>query len=135
MKTITLEAKIENIPVLTAFVDEQLEALDCPMKPQMQMDVAIDEVFTNIASYAYPGETGDAVITFDFDPEARMVSITFEDHGIPFDPMQREDPDVTLPAEQRAIGGLGIFLVKKTMDDMQYTRRDGANVLVIRKRI
>ena len=135
MKTLTMPATIESIPTVTAFVDEALEALDCPMKAQMQIDVAIDELFANIASYAYAPGTGDATVSLDFDEAARVFSITFEDSGVPYDPLKKEDPDVTLSVEEREIGGLGIFLVKKTMDAMEYIRRDGKNVLTIRKKI
>ncbi|MGX8706468.1 MAG: ATP-binding protein [bacterium] len=135
MSTLTLEAKINNIPVLTDFIDQQLEALDCPMKPQMQIDVAVDEIFTNISSYAYGESVGTATVSVDFDDATRTVTISFEDSGMPFDPLTQEEPDITLPAEQRQIGGLGIFLVKKTMDDMRYQRQGDKNVLTIEKRI
>ena len=135
MKEMTLEAKIENIPRVTAFIDEQLEALDCPMKAQMQIDVAIDELFGNISHYAYAPGTGEATVGFDFDEEARTVSVVFSDRGVPFDPLVRIDPDISAPAQERAIGGLGIFLVKKTMDSLDYRYADGKNVLTIKKKI
>jgi len=131
----TFEATIDNIPSMIDRVNEQLESLDCPMKAQMQIDVAMDEVLANIASYAYGSGTGEATMRFEFEPDTRMVSITFIDSGIPYDPLAKPDPDVTLSVEQRDVGGLGIFLVKKTMDDMTYAREDGRNVLTIRKRI
>ena len=135
MKELTLEAVKENITAVTMFVDEQLEALECSMKAQMQLDVAVDELFTNIASYAYPSGTGNATIRLDFDPADRMFSITFIDSGIPYDPLEKPDPDVTLSAEERSIGGLGIFLVKKTMDDMTYRYENNQNIVTIRKKI
>ena len=135
MKELTIKAILENIPTVTAFVDEQLEALDCPMKAQMQIDVAIDELFGNIAHYAYPSGTGDATVRFDFDAATRMASITFEDSGVPFDPLQKIDPDVTLSAAERGIGGLGIFMVKKTMDNLAYRYENGKNCLTIYKTI
>ena len=133
MKSLTLEATIENIPRVTAFVDELLEKNDCAMKAQLQIDVAIDEIFCNIASYAYGGATGEVTVQFDLDPSTRMASITFIDGGIPFDPLQQTDPDVTLSIEERQVGGLGIFLVKKTMDRMEYRREDDRNILTIHK--
>ena len=135
MKEITLEARVENIERVTAFVDEALEELGCSMRSQMQIDVAIDEIFGNIARYAYAPAGGPATVQMDFDPAAGMVSLTFRDQGIPYNPETKEDPDTTLPAEERAIGGLGIFLVKKTMDAMTYHREGDSNVLVIRKKI
>ena len=135
MKEVTMAAKVENIPEVTAFIDAQLEALDCPMKAQMQIDIAIDELFGNIAHYAYaPGE-GDATVRFEFDASTREASITFIDSGVPYDPLQQGDPDVTLSAEERGVGGLGIFLVRKTMDSVSYARREDRNILNIRKKI
>ena len=135
MKELTVQATLENIPVVTAFIDEQLEALDCPMKAQMQIDVAIDELFGNIAHYAYGVGTGDATVRFDFDEATRMASITFIDGGTPFNPLDKADPDVSLSADDREIGGLGIFMVKKTMDALEYRYENERNVLTMRKRI
>ena len=135
MKELKLKALVENIPLVTEFVDAQLEALDCPMKAQMQIDVAIDELFGNIAHYAYGGAEGEATVLFDFDASESMVSVTFVDGGAPFDPLAQDDPDVTLSAEDRVAGGLGIFLVKKTMDGVDYRRENDENRLTIHKRI
>lgn len=135
MKEFNLPAKLESIPILTDAVNEILEEHDCSMKAQMQLDIAIDEIFANIAHYAYaPGE-GDATVQLEFFGEPLSARLTFIDSGVPFDPLERTEPDVTLSAEERQIGGLGIFLVKKTMDAMRYERRDGQNVLVLEKRI
>lgn len=135
MKELTVSAKLENIPVVTAFIDERLEALDCSMKAQMQIDIAIDELFGNIAHYAYPDGTGDATVRFEFDEATRTASITFIDSGMPFDPLEKADPDVTLSAQEREIGGLGIFMVKKTMDKIEYSYENGFNILTIHKHI
>jgi anti-sigma regulatory factor (Ser/Thr protein kinase) len=101
----------------------------------MQIDVAIDELLANVASYAYETGEGQVTVRFDFRPDDRTVALTFIDNGIPYDPLAKPDPDVALEVEKRSVGGLGIFLVKKTMDDMIYARRDGHNVLTICKRI
>ena len=135
MKTLTLKAELDRIGEVVAFIEEQLEAVDCPMKAQMQIDMAVDELFSNIAHYAYGEGTGEATIGFDFDADTRTASVTFEDSGVPYDPLKKTDPDVSLSAEEREVGGLGIFLVKKTMDAMEYERRDGLNRLTIRKKI
>ncbi len=136
MNKITLQAKTENLNQVLAFIDEQLEAADCPMKTQMQIDVAVEELFVNIAHYAYAPETGNVVVgirvTQDDTPMAR---ITFSDSGIPYNPLEKEDPDVTLSAEEREIGGLGIFMVKKTMDDILYDYINGQNILTILKKL
>ena len=135
MRELTLAATIENISAATAVVDEQLEALDCPMRAQMQIDIAIDELFGNIAHYAYTPDTGEATVRFEFDEAERCVRLTFIDSGIPYNPLEKDDPDVTLSAEERAVGGLGIFMVKKAMDGMAYERSDGRNVLTVWKKL
>lgn len=133
MKELTLPATIENIEKVTDFVNEQLEEIECPMKAQMQIDIAIDELFGNIAHYAYNPETGPATVRVEVTEEPISVIITFIDHGVPYDPLKNDDPDITLSAEERAIGGLGVFMVKKTMDEISYEYKDGKNILRIRK--
>ena len=135
MKELTVAATVENIETVTAFVDEQLEALDCPMKAQMQIDIAIDELFSNIARYAYNPDVGDATVRVEVVEAPLSVVITFIDKGVPYDPLSAADPDITLSAEERAIGGLGIFMVKKSMDDIVYRYENGRNVLSIRKKL
>ena len=135
MKELTIAATVENIEVVTDFVNEQLEAFDCPMKAQMQIDIAIDELFGNIAHYAYNPEVGDATVRVEVIEDPLAVVITFIDQGVPYDPLAKEDPDTTLSAEERGIGGLGIYMVKKSMDDITYEYTDGKNILKIRKNI
>lgn len=135
MKELTIEAAIENISVVTDFVDEELELLGCPVKIQLQVDVAIDELFGNISHYAYQPETGTATVRVEVAENPLAVVITFIDHGVKFNPLAKTDPDVTLPAGEREIGGLGIYMVKKSMDDVSYEYRDGQNILKIRKNI
>ena len=133
MKEMTIAATVENIDVVTDFVNEQLEALDCPMKAQMQIDIAIDELFGNIAHYAYAPETGEATVQVDIDDG--MAAITFIDSGVPYNPLTAAAPDTSLSAEERSIGGLGIFMVKKSMDEISYLYEDGKNKLTICKKI
>ena len=135
MKELTLDATLDKIPEVTAFVDSLLEELECPMKAQIQIDVAIDEIFSNIARYAYKGRKGSATVRVETEKNPAAVLITFIDKGIPYNPLEQKDPDITLAAEDRPIGGLGIFVVKKTMDGLHYAHRDGQNILRIRKKI
>ena len=135
MTEITLDAIIENIPRVTDFINAELEALDCPFKAQIQIDVAIDELFGNIALYAYEPLTGTATVRFEAEEDPKAVSITFIDTGMPYDPLAAEDPDISLGVEERDVGGLGVFLVKKTMDEVTYEYKDGQNILKIRKYI
>ena len=135
MKELTIEATTENSEAVTNFVNEQLEALDCSMKVQMQVDIAIDELFSNIAHYAYNPETGSATVQVEVTEDPLAVVITFIDHGTPYDPLAKEDPNTKLSAEERQIGGLGIYMVKKTMDDVSYEYKDGRNILKIKKNL
>ena len=133
MKELTIAATVENIGAVTDFVDAQLEALDCPMKAQMQINIAIDELFGNIAHYAYNPDVGEATVRVEVEEEPLSVIITFIDGGVPYDPLQAADPDTTLSAEERALGGLGIFMVRKSMDEITYRYENGRNILSIRK--
>lgn len=135
MKELTIAATIENISTVTDFVNEQLEALDCPMKAQMQIDIAIDELFGNIVHYAYSPDIGDASVRVEVVDDPLAVVITFIDKGVPYDPLAKADPNTTLSAEEREIGGLGIFMVKKSMDDITYEYKDGQNILKIKKKL
>ena len=135
MKELTIAATVENIESVTDFVNEQLEALDCPMKAQMQIDIAIDEIFSNIAHYAYNPEIGQATVRVEVPEDPLSVMITFIDNGVPYDPLAKADPDTTLSAEERDIGGLGIYMVKKSMDDIAYEYKDGHNILKIKKNL
>ncbi len=135
MAELTVDALVSNLDQVLAFVDGQLETMDCSMKAQMQRDVAVEEIYVNIANYAYAPETGKAYISVRPDPENASVTIEFRDNGIPFDPLAKADPDVTLSAEERNIGGLGIYMVKKSMDAMEYSRKDGQNILTITKKL
>lgn len=133
MKEITVDATIKNVETVTLFIEEQLEAMDFPMKQVIQINIAIDELFSNIANYAYPDGNGQARICIEPATDPEGVWIHFHDWGTPYDPTKKEDPDVTLSVADRQIGGLGIFIVKKSMDDVQYERKDNQNILSIRK--
>ncbi len=135
MKELTLDATVENISRVTEFADEFLEELDCPLKSRMQLDIAIDELFGNIARYAYEGKEGEATVRLVWCEKDGTVELSFIDRGIPFDPLKQEEPDITLSAEERAIGGLGIHMVRKNMDGMEYEYEQGQNRLTIRKKI
>ena len=99
----------------------------------MQSNIAIDELYSNIAAYAYNEESGEVTVVIEDESSPRAVNISFRDKGRPFNPLERKDPDVTLSARERKIGGLGIFMVKKSMDDVRYEYGDGENILTIRK--
>lgn len=135
MQELTLNATVENISVVTEFVNNQLESLNCSKKIQAQIDIAIDELFGNIANYAYNPDVGPSTVRVEVSENPLAVIITFIDNGIPFDPLKEKAPDIGLPAEERDIGGLGIFIVRQSMDDVTYEYRDGKNILKIKKNI
>ncbi|MCR5303423.1 MAG: ATP-binding protein [Lachnospiraceae bacterium] len=135
MAELEIEARVDNLDDVLAFLDEQLESRNCPVRQQMQLDVAVEEIFVNIASYAYGDKVGMAKISIEFEEDPSVVTVTFYDSGMPYDPLAREDPDVTLSVEDRGIGGLGIYMVKKSMDDVTYEYRDGQNVFSIRRNL
>ena len=130
--TITVDADLKNLAAVTDFVSGKLEAMDVPPKAVMQTDVVIDEVFSNIAKYAYGDKTGKASVTVREEEDG--FQLIFEDHGVPFDPTQQKEPDLTLPAEEREIGGLGITMVRKMMDGLSYEYLDGKNILTVTKK-
>lgn len=134
MERITVPASISNLPDVISSIEAFLEQIDCPIKAQTQIEVAIDEVFTNIASYAYDGSDGLVTIDADMLEGEKGIKITFTDQGKAYNPLEKEDPDITLSAEERPIGGLGIFIVKKTMDDVVYSYENDSNILSIIKR-
>ena len=129
----TVDATVDNLNKVLAFIDEQLEANNCPMRVMLEIDVAAEEIFVNVASYAYTSGVGSVAIEVNFEEQPKAVAIRFIDSGIPYNPLEKEDPDVTLPAEKRGIGGLGVFMVKKSMDEVAYEYKDGKNHLTIRK--
>ena len=118
-----------------AFAEEELEKAECPPKAMMQLTVAIEEVFVNVAHYAYPDEEGQVSFGIAFDSESRSITFRIADKGIAFNPLEKPDPDITLSAEEREIGGLGIFICKKTMDEIGYARENGENILTMTKKL
>lgn len=133
MKELVIEAERENLPKVQAFIDEQLEAAGCPMPTQITIDVAAEEIFVNIASYAYSPETGPVTIQVAVQENPLTAKITFIDHGRPYNPLEKPDPDTTLRVRQRKKGGLGIYMVKQSMDRVDYEYQNGKNMLTIEK--
>ena len=128
-------AKTEALTDVLAFVEQTLEKHECSMKLQTAICVAIEEVFVNVAHYAYGDKDGDVEFNIGFDAQTRNVTFQMVDGGVQFDPLKKPDPDVTLSAEQRDIGGLGIFITKKTMDQVTYAYENGKNILTMVKKI
>lgn len=135
MKEITVAATLENLARVQEFIEVELENCGCPMKAMMQISVAVEEIYVNIAHYAYHPSVGDATVRCAVGGEPLQVTIQFLDSGKPFDPLKKPDADITLSAEEREIGGLGILMVKKNMDDVQYQYKDGCNILTLKKQL
>lgn len=133
MNELTVEANTEKLEDVLDFVNRELESVGCSIKIQTQIDIAVEELFVNIAHYAYEDKVGSVEIRIEIIEKPLSAVITFLDSGIPYDPLKKADPDITLSAEERNIGGLGIYMVKKSMDSINYEYKDGRNVLCIKK--
>ena len=130
---LTVIAILENYDQVAEFVEGELEKREVPMEAEAQIDIALDEIYTNVAKYAYGDDPGEVTVRLDFTEEITEVKMTISDAGIPYDPLKRPDPDVSLEAEARQIGGLGIYMVKKLMDEVSYEYSGGMNILRMRK--
>ena len=132
---LNVKAETQMLDTVQDFIHETLEkaGIDADIKALTQLDVAVEEVFVNIANYAYAPNTGDAIIEAKVSDDS-VLTVSFIDSGKAFDPLAAEDPDVTLSADERGIGGLGIFLTKKFMDKVEYQRKDDKNILTLTKK-
>ncbi len=135
MKDLIVPAERDQLDNVLDFLHEELELVDCPMKVLFQIDLAVEEIFVNIASYAYHPEIGQAEVRCEVTEDPLGVTIQFLDGGKPYDPLAREDADTSEEATLAREGGLGILLVKKTMDDVKYSYEGGKNILTIQKNL
>ena len=132
-KEICIDALTDNLDQVNEFVESMIEDAGCSSRTIMQIRISVEEIFVNIANYAYTPETGKATISVEVSDDAAIVTIIFMDSGTQYDPLAKEDPDVTLSFEERQIGGLGIFMTKKSVDELSYLRDDTKNVVIFRK--
>ena len=136
MRDITVDASVDRVTQVTELADLQLAEAGCSARIKMQIDIAIDEIFSNIARYAYQNDSGTVTVRLDTLDAPPRILLTFIDNGIPYNPLMSEMPDTTsLPARKRPIGGLGLFMVKKTMDSITYSYENGQNILTILKNL
>ncbi len=135
MAELTLKAEVEKLDQVLDFINDNLESYHCPLRISTQLAVAVEEIFVNIANYAYGDGEGQVTVRMTFLEDPLLVAITFMDEGRPYDPTKRPDPDITLSVDERGIGGLGIYIVKQSMDEVAYRYEDGKNVLTIKKRL
>lgn len=131
MVELKLPATDDELHRIQGMIEDQLSDEGCPESVRIAVLIAVEEIFVNIAHYAYEGRSGEAIV--QFETTRHRFEVTFKDHGIPYDPLAKEDPDITLPAQDRTIGGLGIFMVKETMDKVSYEYKDGWNIFVMSK--
>ena len=129
-KEINVQPSKETIPEIAGFVEQTLEELECPMKIQTTMLIVTDEIFSNLVYYSQATE-----VTVKVGMETGVYSITFTDNGIPYNPLEAKTPDITLSAEERSIGGLGMHIVKKMADEVTYQYEDAKNILNVKKHI
>ncbi len=128
-------ARPEELDKVLQYIEERLDSIGCSIDSKLQISVAVEEIFVNIAHYAYPDKDGEAEICFSYLDQSKTIIISFIDSGIPYNPLDKEEPDLTLSAEDRKIGGLGIYMVKKSMDRVMYEYKEGKNHLTIIKQI
>lgn len=133
MKELILQASADRLEEVQEFIRGELEAAGGSLKVMSQVEIAVEEIYVNIVHYAYPSGDGEAAIRCETDREAPKITIQFLDEGTPFDPLAKEDADISLSAEERSIGGLGILMVKKLMDEVTYCYEEGKNILTIVK--
>ena len=129
-------AKINELPNVISFVENELKKYEFSFKIISQLNLVVEELFVNVASYAYKDKNdGKCKITIDYDKDKQEVKLSMEDNGIKFNPLEKEDSDTTLSVEDRPIGGLGILLVKKNMDNIEYKYEDNKNILILSKNV
>jgi len=129
-------AKIDELPNIITFIETELQKFEFSFKIITQFNLVVEELFVNVASYAYKDkENGKCKITIDYNQDKQEVKLSMEDNGIKFNPLEKEEPDTTLSAEDRPIGGLGILLVKKNMDNIEYKYEDNKNILILSKNV
>lgn len=135
MKKTIVDSTIENLSSVMGFINSELDELQCPEQIRAKIKLAVDELFGNICYYAYDSTPGPVTVCLESKSDPLAVEISFIDKGKPYNPLEADEPDIGLSGEDRPIGGLGIFLVQSTMDDMNYKYKDEQNILTIRKNL
>ncbi len=135
MHKITVPAKIENLQKVFNFVNKQLNSVAYNMKSRLQLELSIEEAYVNISKYAYESDEGKVEILSRVDEDPLQITVKFMDSGIPYNPLKNEDPDIYTNTEEKELGGLGIFLIKKNVDNIGYEYLNGKNILTIQKKL
>lgn len=135
MQELRLSATPDTLYTVLDMIEERLDGAGCPPGKKTEILIAVEEMYINIVHYAYGGKTGEAIVQMEVTSRPEVCRIVLRDHGTPYNPLTKDDPDVTLSAEQRKIGGLGIYMAKKSMDLIHYEYRDGSNILTMEKNL
>ena len=130
---LVIEAVVDNLDAVNSFVHKSIEQFEVSKRTLMQIDLIVEEIFVNVASYAYAPNTGSVKILIEAKEEPHTVSLTFIDSGVPYNPLEKSDPDINLSVDDRQIGGLGIFLTKNLVDEISYKFVDSQNILQLTK--
>lgn len=135
MQDITLQASDDTLYTVLDAIEAHLCKNGCPDEVRTELLISVEEIYVNIAHYAYKGKAGEATVQMEVTQDPRICRVVFRDRGVPYNPLEKEDPDLSLSAEERKIGGLGIYMVKQYMDKIEYRYEDGYNILTIEKRL
>ena len=135
MQELNIEAKVENLDIVNDFINKSIGAVECSKKAIMQLGVVVEEIFVNIASYAYKDEVGIATVQVEVKDNPPAIDLTFIDSGVEYNPLANEDPDLDVAVEERQIGGLGIYLVKNMVEEISYKYEGGKNILSLTKNL
>lgn len=135
MNEIVVPAKIENLQKVLDFINNELKSVEHNIKELLQLELSIEEAYVNIAKYAYKSDDGKVIIRFNIEKNPLQITVQFIDSGTPFNPLKNEDPDISLKTKEKKIGGLGILLIKKNVDDIAYEFNNGNNILTIQKKL
>ena len=133
MEYLELQANDDTLYTVLDAIEAHLDENECPGNVKTKILIAVEEIYVNIAHYAYGGNEGKAVVQMDVFQDPRRCQVVFRDKGIPYNPLEKKDPELSLSAEEREIGGLGIYMVKQYMDKVEYRYEDGYNILIIEK--
>lgn len=133
---LAVDADVDEIDAVTGFIDELLEDIPFDPEARAQLDIAVEEIFVNISRYAYGEGTGQVTVRGSVTAEPpHTVTLAFEDGGKAFNPLERKAPDLTPAVRRHQVGGLGIFLARSMSDAIGYERREGKNILTVKKKL
>jgi anti-sigma regulatory factor (Ser/Thr protein kinase) len=133
MNKLVVPAEMDKLDDVIEFIDNSLKGHEYSDKALMAIEIAVEEIFVNIAKYAYAPVVGEATVETEICGDPEILAVRFIDSGVKYDPLEKEDPDTGLSVEDTPIGGLGIFMTKESMDDVIYEYKDNKNILTIKK--